>query len=1328
MPEPVPSCPRPRRRLAVVARPLPTLALLAGLVAAQQRPLPSRPVVAPVGVTPVEATAVPRPDLSADFELPEGLTVELWAESPLLFNPTALDVDAAGRLWVTEAVNYRQWNGRNPGRSHPEGDRVVVLEDSDGDGSADRSVVFAQDEDLVAPLGIAVLGDRVLVSCSPHLLEYRDTDGDLVADEKRVLLTGFGGFNHDHGLHSVVAGPDGRWLLAVGNAGPHRVTDADGWTLRSGSLYNGGGPELADNRPGLVSDDGRVWTGGLVLALDPDGGGLQVLAHNFRNNYEVAADSFGHLYQADNDDDGNRSCRTLWCLPGGDHGYFSPDGSRTWQADRRPGQETVAAHWHSEDPGVVPPGCINGAGGPTGVAVYEVGPLSPWLEGRVLNADAGAGIVYAHVPERTGSGVTLAPGWLIRPRADRAGESAAWFRPSDVVVGTEGAVYVADWYDPGVGGHLARDGQAYGRILRIRPTDQRLVAPPAPDTDSTAGAVAALLSPAVNLRAAGRATLLALGAEAAPAVEQLTRSPLAPYAARATWLLARLGPWGRHRVEQLLRRGDVDRQVTALRALAAAGRPPLELVRLVLEELDAPAPALLREAALLLVDVPDEVVVPAWLDLAERYTAGDRYLLECLGLAARGRESLLHAALAAADPRAPDRWGRARAELTWRLHPPEAVDDLVARAADPTLTATSRRLALEALAFQPDRAAAEAVLTLALAGSDDLAEQARWWVRHRDGNLWRDHDLARHVAAGSLDAAEERFRSEVIRSGLHPVDVDVSDASLLWLVVEDGGDGNSCDWADWIDAKVVHPLGDKRLGQLAFRQAEAAWGQVTVDANCVGDPLTVDGKAYRRGVGTHASSVIAVAVPDGALRFTALVGPDDGGTRQGDPAPTSLVFRVLVESKADELDLQRQTWAVLDGAEDIEFRVEAAEHLVAHPQGALTLLELERQGRLPPELREVVVEGIWRNPDLGVRSLAEGLFERPGASGRPAPTVAGVLALEGDPRAGRAVFDGAVARCSTCHVFEGRGGDVGPDLTSIREKYARPALLDAILNPSAAIAIGYDTWLLTLADGRLLSGFLLSDGETIVVKDTQGQRHVLAAADVRERRQLALSSMPEGVAHDLTPQQLADLAAFLLRDTTSAPRLGEPVALFDGESLDGWVPVLPDGGDPAATWSVRDGVLRCEGRPIGYLRTAERYTDFELTLRWRFDPAAGSGNSGVLLRVQEPDEVWPRSIEAQLHSRNAGDLWNIQAFGMDADPGRTSGRRTLKRLPSNERPLGEWNDYRIRLDGGELTVAVNGEVQNRARWCEELPGFLALQSEGAVIEFRDIVLRPLLRD
>ena len=175
--------------------------------------------------------------------LPDDLEVSLYASSPMLFNPTNMDIDSKGRIWITETVNYRNFNNDSTrALHHQKGDRVVIMDDTDGDGVADNSKIFVQDKDLVSPLGIAVIGNKVYISYSPNLIVYTDENGDDQPDKKEIFLTGFGGLDHDHSLHAIVGGMDGELYFPTGNAGPHIVTDKSGWTLRSGSIYTGGSP------------------------------------------------------------------------------------------------------------------------------------------------------------------------------------------------------------------------------------------------------------------------------------------------------------------------------------------------------------------------------------------------------------------------------------------------------------------------------------------------------------------------------------------------------------------------------------------------------------------------------------------------------------------------------------------------------------------------------------------------------------------------------------------------------------------------------------------------------------------------------------------------------------------------------------------------------------------------------------------------------------------------------------------------------------------------------------------------------------------------------
>lgn len=190
------------------------------------------------------------------------------------------------------------------------------------------------------------------------------------------------------------------------------------------------------------------------------------------------------------------------------------------------------------------------------------------------------------------------------------------------------------------------------------------------------------------------------------------------------------------------------------------------------------------------------------------------------------------------------------------------------------------------------------------------------------------------------------------------------------------------------------------------------------------------------------------------------------------------------------------------------------------------------------------------------------------------------------------------------------------------------------------------------------------------------------------------------------------------------------VILFNGKDMTGWNWFTSEKGDSKIgdVFTVKDGVIADKGTPGGYISTAAEYTNYVLRVSWRWETpeVAKAGNSGVLLRVQKPDNVWPKSIEGQLMSGNAGDFYSIGEYPMKGDPARTKGRHVAK-VKRNERPQGEWNEYEIVVDGGTIVLNVNGEELNRATECAELAGRIALQSEGAPIYFRDVRLAPIAK-
>ena len=186
----------------------------------------------------------------------------------------------------------------------------------------------------------------------------------------------------------------------------------------------------------------------------------------------------------------------------------------------------------------------------------------------------------------------------------------------------------------------------------------------------------------------------------------------------------------------------------------------------------------------------------------------------------------------------------------------------------------------------------------------------------------------------------------------------------------------------------------------------------------------------------------------------------------------------------------------------------------------------------------------------------------------------------------------------------------------------------------------------------------------------------------------------------------------------------ETIALFNGRDLEGWHIYLEADADPKNVWKVQDGEIFCTGKPTGFLRTKQEYSDYKLVLEWHWPEKPG--NSGVLLHMNSEEKIWPLCMEAQLMHNRAGDL-----IGMGCNFNENKAKKdspisyTPRMNESNEKEPGGWNKYEITCKDGIIEASVNGQLQNKATGVNLTKGYIGLQSEGVPIMFRNIKLTPL---
>ncbi|MCF2501538.1 PVC-type heme-binding CxxCH protein [Dyadobacter chenhuakuii] len=641
------------------------------------------------------------------LKVADGLQATLFASEPDVINPINIDVDHRGRVWACEAYNYRPAvNGKS---ELGQGDRIVIMEDKNGDGKSDVTKVFYQGPELNSPLGIWVMGNKAVVSQSPYVWLFTDTNGDDKADKKEILFKGIGGSQNDAGVHAFVFGPDGKFYFNFGNAGRQLVDGQD--------------RPLLDKYERPI--DFRQFKQGVVFRCDQDFTKVEILAQNFRIGFEVAVDSFGTMWQSDQEEPGNGGDRVSYVMENGNFGYIDEMTGASWRLNRTNLEDEIPRrHWHQNDPGVVPNLIETGSGFPMGMTIYEGDLLPRRYQNQILLADAGQQSVSGFPVVNDGAGYKSTG---ILPIVE--GTRDKWFRPTDVCVAPDGSLIISDWYDPVIGSHKMKD-RSRGRIFRVAPKDS-LYKIPVFDLSIPEQAVKALQSPNLSMRYMAWNACVKHGWQAEPYLEELFRSIVVNprIRARALWVLNRIEGFNYRSLDIAFREMNPNLRITALRAVRQRNSDPTEYIKRLTAD---PDPQVRRECALAINHNHTYEALDVWLQLARQYKGNDRWSVEALSIGAFDQwERIFPAwlAQAGANPVATS----AGKDIVWLARTRQAIPYLTTAASDTSVNFKSRLRYFRAFDFfHAGYEKSQALLNVMNVNSSDRIEVSKLALLHLD--------------------------------------------------------------------------------------------------------------------------------------------------------------------------------------------------------------------------------------------------------------------------------------------------------------------------------------------------------------------------------------------------------------------------------------------------------------------------------------------------------------------------------------------------------------------------------------------------------------------
>lgn len=1070
--------------------------------------------------TPAIAPASNEGELAIpQIKVPDGLKVELFAAEPLVANPVALWIDSQGRIYVCET--FRQVLAVTDNRKHTRewvdddlaaktvadrdayhrkhmspdwvktathvDDQIRRLEDTDGDGHADRSLLFANGfNQLVEGTGAGVLahGNDVYFTNIPNLWRLRDTDGDGQADERTSLASGFGVkvAYRGHDMHGLTIGPDGRLYWSIGDRGYH--------------------VELPDGR--VLSDPHS----GAVFRCELDGSGIEVFATGMRNPQELAFDEYGNLFTGDNNSDSGDKARWVYVVRGGDSGWRM---HYQYLGDRGPfNREKIWEPRAPESPAYVVPPIINFADGPSGLTYYPGTGLPDRYRGSFFLCDF-----------RGGAGKSGIRSLKVQPKgagfeALDEGEFVWNVLATDCDFGPDGALYATDWVN-------GWDGLGKGRIYKV--FDPALATSPAVlevkkllsegmAKRETSELTTLLRHPDRRIRQEAQFELVARGAV----------SEFAHAAAQGTSVFERLaGIWG---LGQLARRGALPQKERAITSLAlflgdAEAEVQCQTTRQLAEALHGTTGSAMQDVVAAIItllkhenlrvrffaaEALGQLANPAAFEPLQKMLAEnadqDRHLRHAgvMGLVGVADPSKL--AALASDTNAAVRMAALLA-LRYTRNP------LVAA----FLHDPDERIVLEAARAIHDVPIDEALPKLAaLADRRTTSDPLLRRILNANNRLGNAAAVAAMAARDDAPEVVRRIALRNLEQWAKPPQRDPFHSGWWPLAARDATPAADALRQVLPTVLTVPPLREyaaKAAAQLGMPEANQVLVDLLLDRTQPGearaDALAALGQLKHGSL----DRLVGESHRDTSPLVRSVARDLLARTKPAEAIP--MLSEAILKGEAREGQLALDTLASLDDPE--------ADAILASLLGKLQL------GEVAPELRLELVEAARQKKASDVRDQLAS-YEATRVAGDPASTFRETVA-GGDAARGRAIFFEKVeASCVRCHRVAVTGGEVGPNLSAIGQK-PRQYLLEAIVDPNKAIAQGFETIVAITDDGLSRSGIVKAqDDTTITLIDADGKLHVLEKESIEEQVP-GHSSMPADLIKQLTARELRDLVEYL---------------------------------------------------------------------------------------------------------------------------------------------------------------------------------------------------------